>query len=256
MKCESRIANNGNSVIINVEMDYGPYTNEAIDTISEIRETIKFTLNNTDLHDATALVGGVTAGIKDLLDTQRNDFIFIIIIVIGAIYIILALLMRSLVSPIYMVGTIVLSFATTMGITYAIFKYAFGYEGLVSTVPIYGFVILIALGVDYNIFLMSRIRYEFESGKTTKEAIRDGLSVTGSIITSCGIIMAGTFAAFLVSPMKTFLELGVAIVVGLILDTFIIRTLLVPSIAIKVGELNWWPKRKIRVTSESRTKQK
>ncbi|HDR7518215.1 MMPL family transporter [Bacillus mobilis] len=252
---KSYISDNKHSVLLSVELNHGPYSNEAIDTISGIRDTMHFTLNNTDLHDATAYVGGVTAGIKDLLDIQRNDFIFIIIIVTGAIYIILALLMRSLVAPLYMVGTIVLSFATTMGITYAIFKYGFGYDGLVSTVPIYGFVILIALGVDYNIFLMSRIRYEYESGKATAVAIRDGLSVTGSIITSCGIIMAGTFAAFLISPMKTFLELGVAIVVGLILDTFIIRTLLVPSIAIKIGEMNWWPKRKIRVTSESRTKQ-
>lgn len=248
------ISKNEKSVILNVELEYGPYSNEAIDTIDEIRETVQFTLNNTGLEDATTYVGGTTAGVKDLLDTQRKDFIFIIMIVLIAIYIILALLMRSLVTPLYMVGTIILSFATTMGITYAVFKYGFGYDGLVSTVPIYGFVILIALGVDYNIFLMTRIRYEYEQGKSTNEAIRNGLSSTGSIITSCGIIMAGTFSAFLISPMKTFLELGFAIVVGLLLDTFVIRTLLVPAIAQRVGEMNWWPKRKIYITSEPRTK--
>lgn len=247
------ISKDGHSVIFNVTLKYGPYTNKAINTISDIRSAVKFTLNHTTLQGATEYVGGATAGIKDFLDTQRSDFNFIIIVVISAIYIILAMLLRSLVAPLYMVGTMVLSFATTMGISYVTFKYAFGYDGLVSTVPIYGFVVLVALGVDYNIFLMSRIQEEYEHGKTTIEAIRSGLASTGSIITSCGIIMAGAFSAFLLSPMRTFLELGFAIVVGLVLDTFIIRTLLVPAIAQKFGEMNWWPKRKIRVISEPRT---
>lgn len=249
------ISNDGHGILLNVTLKYAPYSNDAIATIADIRNAVKFTLQGTDLKNATAYAGGVTAQVKDVLDTQRNDFVFIVIAVLSAIYVILALLLGSLVAPLYMVGSIVLSFASTMGIVFVIFKYGFGYVGVLSTTPIYGFVILVALGVDYNIFLMARIKEEhYAHKKSTNTAVVNGLATTGSIITSCGIIMAGTFSAFLLSPIKTFLEMGFAIVLGLILDTFVIRTLLVPAIVMKVGELNWWPRKKIRITSEERTK--
>ncbi|WP_248547763.1 MMPL family transporter [Paenibacillus odorifer] len=250
------ISSGGNSIILNVVLEEGPYTSGSMDAISEIRSILGDSLQSTELGPATAYVGGPTATIKDFLDTQRSDFTFIILIIVGAIYVILAVLLRSLIAPLYMIATIILSFATSIGIAYATFRYLFGYDGLVSTVPIYGFVILVALGVDYNIFLMSKIKEEHQKGKTTVEAIRSGLSTTGVIITSCGIIMAGTFAAFLISPMRAFLELGFAIVVGLLLDTFVIRTLLVPAIAVKFGEMNWWPRKTVKVIAQPKPKAK
>ncbi|WP_249897388.1 MMPL family transporter [Paenibacillus sp. PK3_47] len=250
------ISSGGNSIILNVVLEEGPYTSGSMDAISEIRSILGSSLESTGLSGATAYVGGPTATIKDFLDTQRSDFTFIILIIVGAIYVILAVLLRSLIAPLYMIATIILSFATSIGIAYATFRYLFGYDGLVSTVPIYGFVILVALGVDYNIFLMSKIKEEHQNGKTTVEAIRSGLSTTGVIITSCGIIMAGTFAAFLISPMRAFLELGFAIVVGLLLDTFVIRTLLVPAIAVKFGEMNWWPRKTAKVIAQPKPKAK
>lgn len=244
----------GTSVILNATLSDDPYSEAAVDTIADIRATLRDSLAGTELAGSNTYVGGVTAEVKDNRDTQQNDFIFIVVVVLCGIFIILALLLRSVVAPLYMTGTIVLAFAATTGLTFATFKYGLGYSGVFFDTPVVSFIILVALGIDYSIFLITRVKEEYRTHQlSTATAVRNALAHTGSVITSCGIILAGTFTPLLFSGIKTYVEMGFAVVVGLLLDTFVIRTLLVPAIAVRVGELNWWPRRPRRVTNGVRT---
>ena len=162
-----------------------------------------------------------------------------IIVVIG-VMLIFMILLRSIIAPLYLLATVVLSFGATLGIVTLIFQDALGQNGILYMIPIILFVLLIALGADYNIFLSSRIREE--SGKLgILEGVRVASSKTGGIITACGIILAGTFATLVVAPMQLMVQVGVAVAIGILLDTFIVRALLVPAIATLVGRWNWWP---------------
>jgi uncharacterized membrane protein YdfJ with MMPL/SSD domain len=246
------VSSDGTTVNMSAELSYDPYSEQALDTITDIRGTLRASLQGTNLADATTYVGGVTAEVRDNLDTQKRDFVVIALVVLLGTFLILAVLLRSLVAPIYMVATIVLAYAATMGLTVAFFQYVLGYDGLWIDAPIAAFVILVALGIDYSIFLMTRVKEECHThARSTTEAVRNALARTGSVITSCGIILAGTFTPLLFSGIKSYLEMGFAIVVGLVLDTFVIRTLLVPAIAVKVGHRNWWPGRRRDVVMET-----
>ena len=221
-----------------------PYSDGSLETVTRIRSALDKGLSSGELQGTTAYAGGVSAEVKDNLETQRKDFVLIIIIVLASLLLILMLLLRSVVAPLYMVGTIALSFAATMGLTFAVFKYGFGNDGLWIDSPVVGFVILVALGVDYSIFLMTRVKEEHSvTGRSTKESVQVALARTGSVITSCGLIMAGTFIPLMLSGVRTYVEMGFAIVFGLLLDTFVIRTLLLPAIAVRLGERNWWPRK-------------
>jgi len=177
-------------------------------------------------------------------------FVVIVFVLLG-IFLVLAILLRSLIAPIYLLFTIILSYISTLGITYLVFCVILGQDGLHWSVQFFSFCVLVALGVDYNIFLMSRVKEEYVPGQM-KQSITRALATTGGIITSCGLIMAGTFGAMLSSPLRPMLQIGFAACIGLIIDTFIIRSLVVPSIAVLVGEMNWWPGRRVKVKSYSR----
>ncbi|MHB8065919.1 MAG: MMPL family transporter, partial [Ruminiclostridium sp.] len=179
-----------------------------------------------------------------------DDFVKIMVLVVVSIFIVLVILLRSLIAPIYLIFTTLLSFAATMGITYLVFQVGLGREGISWGTPFFAFCILVALGVDYNIFIMTRVKEEYIPGKVTT-SISKALGSTGGIITSCGLIMAGTFGALMAAPINSQVELGFATVVGLLMDTFLIRCLLVPAIAVKFGELNWWPGKKIKIIPEA-----
>jgi RND superfamily putative drug exporter len=170
------------------------------------------------------------------------------IFVLLGIFAVLAILLRSLTAPIYLIFTILVSYLTTLGISCLVFQTILGYDGLSWAVPFFSFCLLVALGVDYNIFLMSRVKEEYRPGDMAG-GTRRALASTGRIITSCGIIMAGTFGSLLVSPVTEIVQVGFTTVVGLLIDTFIVRCMLVPAIAVKVGELNWWPGKKVRVVA-------
>ncbi|WCN79533.1 MMPL family transporter [Micromonospora sp. LH3U1] len=245
------VSADGTTVNMSAELSHDPYSEQALDTITDIRGTMRDSLQGTNLADARTYVGGVTAEVRDNLATQKRDSVVIALIVLVGIFLVLAVLLRSLVAPIYMVATIVLAYAATMSLTVAFFQYVLGYDGLWIDAPIAAFVILVALGIDYSIFLMTRVKEEYHThGRSNTEAVRNALARTGSVITSCGIILAGTFTPLLFSGIKSYLEMGFAIVVGLLLDTFVIRTLLVPAIAVKVGDRNWWPGRRQDVVTE------
>jgi RND superfamily putative drug exporter len=194
---------------------------------------------------ADALVGGFSAVNLDTRTASRRDSFVIIPVVLLVIALILGLLLRALVAPLMLIATVVLSFAATLGLCGLLFRYVFGFAGVDPSFPLFAFVFLIALGVDYNIFLMSRVREE--AGRHGARAgVRRGLVVTGGVITSAGIVLAATFSALAVLPLVVLVELGVAVALGVLLDTVIVRTLLVPALATDVGRRLWWPGRLAR----------
>ncbi len=242
------ISENGNGLIIEVILSVPPYTNQALDTVEKIDEAVAFSIKGTSLEDAQYHMGGGTTALSEVRDITSRDMKVVMIFVLSGIFLVLIALLKSLVAPVYLIITILFSYLSTMGITYLVFQKLLGYDGLHWSVPFFSFCVLVALGVDYNIFLMSRVKEEYRPGDN-KGSITRALASTGGIITSCGIIMAGTFGAMLASPVLPILEVGFAAVVGLLLDTFIIRCFTVPAIAVKFGELNWWPGKRIKVIS-------
>ena len=192
-----------------------------------------------------ALVGGTTAIALDTNAAGIHDRTLIIPIVLAVILVILGLLLRAIVAPIVLIATVVLSFAATMGVSALVFEGVLGLPGADPAVPLYGFVFLVALGVDYNIFLMSRVREE-ALGHGAREGMRRGLAITGGIITSAGLVLAATFAALAVLPILFLLQLAFIVAFGVLLDTLVVRSLLVPALGQELGRAMWWPSRRIR----------
>jgi len=198
-----------------------------------------------------ALVGGVTATDVDTIDASIDDRNLIIPIILVVILGILMLLLRSILAPILLVATTVLSFGTAMGVSALVFNEVFEFPGADPAVPLYGFVFLVALGIDYNIFLMTRVREEsLKHG--TREGVLRGLTVTGGVITSAGVVLAATFAALAVIPILFLVQLAFIVAFGVLLDTFIVRSLLVPALTYDVGPKVWWPSKLSRKPDRAR----
>jgi uncharacterized membrane protein YdfJ with MMPL/SSD domain len=221
-------------------MSMDPYSNEASRAIPRIREAVTNVVTTANLQNVETYVGGDTALYADMLTTSSDDFNIVIIVTSIGILAVIVVLLRSLLASLYMVFTVLLNFGATIGITSWFFQQFFHYESLINVLPIFLFVILAAVGADYNIFLVSRIREEAET-KSLKEAVHHAVAHTGSVITSCGIILAGTFATLASSSFPMVLEIGVAIAIGVLIDTFIVRALLVPSLAVIYRHWGWWP---------------
>jgi putative drug exporter of the RND superfamily len=226
---------------IEISLVKDPYSQSALNTLPAIREQVKQSLKGTSLENAPVLIGGATAITEDLRATTNDDTVRVTAIVLGAVFIILALLLRSVVAPVYLIITIILSYFSTLGIVTLIIQDWRGDPGVDWAVPFLVLIMIFALGEDYNIFLMSRVREEIGQ-KGTREGIRRAVERTGGIITSCGIIMIGTFAVLIISPVRIMAEAGLAIAIGIFFDTFVVRTILVPSIAVIVGKWSWWPR--------------
>ena len=200
------------------------------------------------LHDALpgSLVGGTTATAIDTNDASIHDRNLIIPIVLAVILIILMLLLRSILAPILLILTTVLSFGTALGVAALVFNGVFQFPGADPAVPLYGFVFLVALGIDYNIFLMTRVREESVL-HGTRDGILRGLTITGGVITSAGLVLAATFAALAVIPILFLAQISFIVAFGVLLDTFIVRSLLVPALAYDLGRVIWWPSKLWRV---------
>ena len=226
-------------VIVSVSAD--PFSNRAIETAEAIGRAADAAVGS-DGTDARVLVGGPTAFFSDMRRIGNQDFRAMIAIVVALVLVIFALLLRSAVAPFYLLATVLLSFAATLGATVLVFQTIGGAEGISLWVPPFLFIMLVALGADYNIFLMSRIDEEYRRTGDVREATRQGLAVTGRVITSAGLILAGTFAALLAAPMPNLRQIGFALTFGILLDTFVVRTLLVPSATVLLGESAWWPR--------------
>ena len=191
---------------------------------------------------ASALVGGATAISLDLARASAHDRSLIIPLILAVVFAILALLLRALVAPLILIATVVLSFAAAMGVSAVFFNHVFGFGGADTAFPLYAFVFLVALGIDYNIFLMTRVREE-----ATKSDARHGaltaLAATGGVITSAGCVLAATFAVLATLPSTTLTEIGFTVAFGILLDTIVVRSVLVTALNLDLGHRMWWPAR-------------
>ncbi|MFE5624329.1 MMPL family transporter [Streptomyces virginiae] len=202
-------------------------------TVQRLRERVHA------VEGADALVGGFTAQQFDTQQTSARDRTVIVPIVLGIILLILVALLRSVLVPVLLVATVALNFLATLGVSALVFD-LLGFSGTDASVPLYGFVFLVALGVDYNIFLMSRVREEtVRSG--TREGVLRGLVTTGGVITSAGVVLAATFAALMVIPLAFLVQIAFIVAFGVLLDTLVVRSLLVPALIIDIGPRAWWP---------------
>jgi RND superfamily putative drug exporter len=188
---------------------------------------------------ADALVGGRTAADLDAVRGARRDNLVLIPLILLVVLAVLVLLLRALVAPLLLVASVVLSYTAAMGAVGLVCR-AIGYPYLMPSLPILGFVFLVTLGVDYTMFLMTRAREEV-ANVGNRDGILSALAVTGGVITSAGVVLAATFSVLLVVPFVTALHLGLVVAVGVLIDTFLVRTLLVPALAIDIGERVWWP---------------
>ena len=219
--------------ILNLTLDKAPDSVEAGNDIPKIRELAKQA-------DATSLVGGTSATYFDIRTANKRDNQTIIPIILLVITLILGVLLRSILSAILLLGTVVLSYFATLGVCALVFNHVFGFAGGDNSFPLFAFIFLVALGIDYNIFLMTRVREE--SAKIgTRAGVIKGVTVTGAVITSAGIVLAATFAVLGLLPLVPLAELGFAVAFGVLLDTIIVRSILVPALVHEIGPKIWWP---------------
>lgn len=232
----------GTTARVNIVLTSSPYDPETVDTIINIREAINQSITASSLSGSAYYVGGESAIRADIMIINDADFGVVFGAAIAGILIVIIILLRSFVAPLYMVATVLLNYGATLGITAWIFTDIMKQSGMIYMLPIFIFIVLVALGADYNIFLVSRMREEAYQ-RPLKEAVTHALANTGGVITSCGIILAGTFATLMASSLQMVMQIGAAIAIGVIIDTFVVRALLVPSIAALIGRWNWWPSR-------------
>ena len=186
------------------------------------------------------LVGGSTAEEADLRAAVQRDTKMLIPLVLAVVLVILVILLRSLAAPVMLMATVVLSFLAALGGSLVLFDLFADFPGEDPSYPLFAFIFLVALGVDYNIFLMARVREE-ALVRPTREAMRLGLAVTGGVITSAGIVLAGTFSVLAVLPLVALTQIGITVAFGVLLDTFVVRSVLVPALTFELGERVWWP---------------
>ena len=223
----------GDRVLVEAVLAVSPDSDRATEVVKDLRVRL-------DAVSKDALVGGFTAIDLDIKDASRRDNRVIIPLVLLVILVVLALLLRALVAPLLLIATVVLSFLATLGTCAFVFDRVFDYPGADTAFPLFAFVFLVALGIDYNIFLMTRVREESLVHGTRTGMLR-GLTVTGGVITSAGIVLAATFTVLGVLPLVFLAEIGFAVAFGVLLDTFVVRSLLVPALTLLVGDRVWWP---------------
>ena len=221
-------------VLFSVTLQAPSDSSEAETVIGDLRESF------TSLPDAQARVGGPSAVAFDINEANLRDRNVIIPTVLIVILIILILLLRAFNAPLILIGTVLLSYFATLGACAIAFNYIFDFPGADPSFPLFAFVFLVALGVDYNIFLMTRVREETLI-HGTREGILKGLTVTGGVITSAGIVLAATFLVLAVLPLVSLRQVGFAVALGVLIDAFIVRTTLVPALAYDIGRKIWWP---------------
>ncbi|MEK5381886.1 MMPL family transporter [Niallia sp. FSL W8-0635] len=221
-----------------------PYSNEAIDQIDTIKDSVERITKGTKLENAEVAVSGITSTNADLRTMSNADYTNTVIWMMIGISIVLIFLFRSIIMPAYIIGSLILTFYTALGINEAIYVNMLGYSGISWAVPFFGFVILVALGVDYSIFLMDRFN-EYKD-LTIKEAMLEAMKKMGTVIISAAIILGGTFAAMMPSGMLSLLQIASIVLVGLFLYAFIILPLLIPVLVKNFGEANWWPFKRVK----------
>ncbi|MBQ0868194.1 MMPL family transporter [Streptomyces smyrnaeus] len=226
----------GSLTSLSVVLRDAPDSEAAKRTIDALRDAVH------QVDGAEALVGGTTAESLDTRRAAESDLKVVIPIVLAVVLLVLVALLRSLVAPVLLLATVVLSYFGALGASHLVFEYVLDFAAMDNSLPLMGFVFLVALGIDYNIFLMTRVREEAVSQGHSRGVLA-GLSSTGGVITSAGIVLAATFAVIASMPLVSMAQLGVLVGIGVLLDTFLVRTVLVPSLALDIGARIWWPSR-------------
>lgn len=219
-----------------------PFSSAAMDQVNTILDTARSAQPNTSLAGATISIGGYPAALRDTRDYYRDDIRFIVAATVVIVLLTLIVLLRALIAPLYLVGSVVISYFGALGIGVLVFQYGFG-QPLHWTVPPLAFVVLVAVGADYNLLFASRLRDE--SPRSTRFGVIRTLSSTGGVITAAGLIFAASMWGLLFSSIGTVVQGGFVIGAGILLDTFLVRTVLVPAVATLLGKANWWPSRAI-----------
>ncbi len=227
------VAQGERGVLVQATLDPQPYSTDAFDLVEPIRDAARGAAAGT-------LVGGATAVEFDVRDAAAWDSTVIPPIVLVVVFLILMLLLRAVIAPLLLIGTVIVSYVAALGVGYFAFDVVFDFPGSDPSLPLFAFVFLVALGVDYNIFLMARAREEAQKHGTRTGMLR-ALAVTGGVITSAGIVLAGTFSVLAALPLVFLTEIGFVVAFGVLLDTFLVRSVLVPALVLEIGPKVWWP---------------
>ena len=243
-------ASDGSAVILTAQLNVDPSSKEARQAVDAMTSAASHAMHNTTLSSAEVLTGGQSAQVRDEANQFGTDFSLIVTLVCIAIYIILTLLVRSITAPFYLLGTIALSALTAVGITNLLYNVILG-QPLFSIVPIFAFVFLVSLGEDFNILTIARIREEVQK-LGNRKGITAAIALTGGVVSSCGLVMAASFSRLVTFSVVEVAELGFTVVIGVLIDTFVVRPLLVPAIATMLGRWNWvWPGSTLFKSSET-----
>ena len=233
----------GGSAFIEASLTDPAISDAAFTTIERLRDSVHA------VPGANALVGGNTAINLDIQQASRADNRLVIPLVLVVVFLVLALLLRALVAPLLLIATVVLSFGAALGVSALVFEYVFGVGSSDSSLPLFVFVFLVALGIDYNIFLMTRVREEALQHGARRGAVI-GLAATGGVITSAGLVLAGTFAVLASLPLTFLTQMGFAVAFGVLLDTIVVRSVLVTALNLDIGPRMWWPSRLSRAAAD------
>lgn len=225
-----------------VSLDASPFSPEAVAAVREVEEVATFSVQGSPLSDATLVTTGTSAFLGELDEAASADLPLIVAAVLLGVLLVLVVLLRALVAPVYMVLTTLLSYGAALGFTTVVFQWVLGDTGLAWWIPPFLFVILVGAGADYTIYLVSRIREE-SAHRATRDAVRHATAATGGVISSAGFILAGTFLALVLADLRPLAQMGLAVAAGIVIDTLVVRTLLVPAIVASLGRHNWWPSR-------------
>jgi putative drug exporter of the RND superfamily len=229
-------------VFVDATLTSAPDSQAAYNTIDRLRTAVHA------VPGADAMVGGNTAVTLDIAQAADHDRNTIIPIILVLVFLILGLLLRAVIAPIMLIATVVLSFGAALGVSSLFFNHVFNYGNADNSFPLFVFVFLVALGIDYNIFLMTRVREEVGKHGPRRGALT-GLSATGGVITSAGAVLAGTFAALSTLPVTFLAELGFAVAFGVLLDTIVVRSVLVTALNLDLGRWVWWPSKLFHQTA-------
>jgi RND superfamily putative drug exporter len=225
----------GSMATVDVVLEGDPYTKSSLNIVPELRDSV------SDLGPGvTALIGGGSAIQYDFDEAIESDLRLIAPLALLVIAVILAILLRALVAPLVLIASVIVSFLCTLGISVVFIREIVGDAGFDASIPTFAFIFLVALGIDYTIFLMARVREEART-HGTREGMLRALSATGPVITSAGIILAGTFSVLMTLPVTYTFDLGFMVALGILLDTFIVRTIMVPAAVELIGDKIWWP---------------
>ena len=238
------VSADGSTALLQVTLKSDPYGVPAIDTMQPVRDAARQAAaqNGLGASVATIRLAGVTPQLADTRAVSDRDRMIVVPVTLVLVALILALLLRSLIAPLYLIAAVTLNFLAALGASAFLFTRIQGDEGVSYAIPVYTFIFLVALGADYTIFLMSRVREEVARHGVTL-GTRIALQRTGGVITSAGLILAGTFLVLTTLPLRDLYQFGIAVAIGVLLDTFVVRALLVPGVVVLLGRFNWWPTR-------------